>query len=151
MLKIFVGDEQFYYALLLAYGTKPEGCSLKKVAKIMATFEREFKSQPSGILRHFGDDVKDQDNLTGLSWKEIITISRDTFNKGFKEIGVTYKPEEEFNRIKNGRDEFKGKYYCRVKTFNKNRTFYYRNHALVNSVIKAFLENQGTQELGLSK
>ena len=127
--------------LLSDWGIERSGVKPMNVAKIMVALEETFNDNPDEFAKHFGDDVADQEELGGSSWEKLLDpMARDTFRNGFAKIGVTYNSEEEYNRSRNGGDEFKGKLYCRVKTSHKNRTFYYRNDDLIASVIKTYLE-----------
>jgi hypothetical protein len=137
--------------LLEVSGIEKRGVKPINVAKIMTALETEFSARPDGFAKHFGD-ASDQRELGGSGWKVIVGIERETFNYGFAKIGFTYNSEEEYEQVRNGKDEYKNKYfYCRVKTTYKNRTFYYRNHTLVDSVIKAYRDQQNNLGLALAE
>ncbi len=122
----------------------------------MATLEEEFNNYPNGFAKHFGNDVSDQKELGGKSWKELLEISRDTFNNGFQKIGFTFDSKEEFNQRKNNKDVQDICLYYRVIAC-KRRKYYYRNHRLVNSIIECYRnlqtesDNPNNQELPLAE
>lgn len=122
----------------------------------MAALEAEFQFKGSVFCKHFGKEVKDQQILGGLSWEELTGISRDTFNRGFNQIGITYRQEDVFE-MDDDTDEFGDLFYGRLKTHHKKRTYYYRSK-LVASLLKDYEEslrnNSGqsnNQELALAK
>lgn len=137
--------------LLEVCGIESKGVKLKTVAKLMTALKTEFSARPDGFAKHFGD-AADQRELGGSCWEVIVNISRPTFNDGFAKIGCTYNSVEEYEQVRNGKDKRKSKYfYCRVKTTYKNRTFYYRNSTLVESVIKAHRDKQNNRGLALAE
>lgn len=141
-------EKEVSFLALVSFGNlQIEKVTPKTAARIIEGLENEFKALGDGFVKHFGDSA-DQKMLGGLCWKQILKMDRKTFNKGFNEIGITYKSEEEFNRIRDGKTEFQGKMYCRVKTSYKKRTFYYINDELVESLIKTFPNNR---ELALAE
>jgi hypothetical protein len=142
-----VEKEDRLLALVLFVKLQIEKVKPETAARIIEGLENGFKALGDGFVKHFGDSA-DQKMLGGSCWKQILRMNRETFNKGFNEIGITYKSEEEFNRIRDGKTEFQGKLYCRVKTSYKKRTFYYINDELVESLIKTYVNNQ---ELALAK
>ncbi len=139
--------EASYLALVFFENLKIEKVTPKTAARIIKGLQNEFKARGAGFVKHFGDSA-DQKMLGGSCWKQILRMNRETFNKGFNEIGITYNSEEEFNRIKDGKTEFQGKLYCRVKTSYKKRTLYYENGELIESLTKTDPNNQ---ELALAE
>ncbi len=124
-----------------------EKVKLETAARIIESLLNESKARGNGFVKHFGDSA-DQKMLGGSCWKQILRMNRETFNRGFNEIGITYNSEEEFNRISDGKTEFQGKLYCRVKTSYKKRTLYYENGELIESLTKTDPNNQ---ELALAE
>jgi hypothetical protein len=124
-----------------------EKVKLETAARLMEGLQNEHKARGNGFVKHFGDSA-DQKMLGGSCWNQILRMNRETFNRGFNEIGITYNSEEEFNRIKDGKTEFQGKLYCRVKTSYKKRTLYYENGELIESLTKTDPNNQ---ELALAE
>lgn len=68
----------------------------------------------------------------GDSWEEELGISVDEFRTAFDNIGVRYKSKTEYESAP---DKFQGKFYCSYYDRLTRRTWYFRNHNLVDSVL----------------
>jgi hypothetical protein len=119
------------YAIIIIYG-----------------MEKAFKNNPEGFYRH-GNDCSDQLNLDGKCWVKELGISKSTFKKYFKEIGICHNSPEDYS---SARWKFFGRFYCSVyDEFNHKRTKYYRNNKLAG-LIEAVLNidySQAPKNLGL--
>lgn len=69
----------------------------------------------------------------GDSWTEEVGCVRKTFNKAFDIIGVRYKSKSAFLLETN---PFKGKLYASYHDRKTGKTYYFRNHALIDQVMK---------------
>jgi hypothetical protein len=102
------------------------------IKPLIEKLEYWFEQHPEGFFKHCESGI-DQDNLGSLSWTQELLISKPTFKKAFKEIGVCYLSPEQFEQTK---DKFQDKFYCSVlHPLNNNRTIYYRNDELINVIV----------------
>ncbi len=109
----------------------------KNIKPLVEKLEYWFGQHPKGFYKH-SEPRKDQKNLDGLSWTQELSISKTTFKKAFKEIGVCYLSPEQFEQAE---DKFQGKFYCSVLHLSNNhRTFYYRNTELIAAVRKKWFD-----------
>lgn len=100
-------------------------------AILMQQLDYWFARYPNGIYKFLEPCdhklYKQADSLTeelGFSAEEVIGA--------FKLIGVRYKSKTQF---KNATDKFQGKFYCSVFDRMDGRTFYFRNHELVDEAL----------------
>jgi hypothetical protein len=90
---------------------------------------------PGGFYKH-GNHCPDQDKLAGECWTKELPMSKATFKRYFKEIGLTHNSPEEYAKAK---WKFGGKPCCCVlDTSNHKRTKYHINLTWAK-VIKAVL------------
>jgi hypothetical protein len=109
----------------------------KNIKPLVEKLEYWFGQHPKGFPKHC-EPRKDQDNLDGLSWTQELLISKPTFKKAFKEIGVCYLSPQQYEQAE---DKFQGKFYCSVLHLSNNhRTFYYCNTELIATVRKKWFD-----------
>jgi hypothetical protein len=107
---------------------------------------------PGGFYKH-GNHCPDQDKLDGECWTKELPMSKATFKKYFKEIGLTHNSPEEYSKAK---WKFGGRLCCCVlDKSNHKRTKYYINPTWAK-VIKAVLaidysENSNDLDMGLAE
>jgi hypothetical protein len=114
---------------------------------IIDRLEYWFDKYPDGFDKH-GNDCADQLELDGLCWADELDMTKKTFKKYFREIGLIHNSLEEYSQAK---WKFYGNFYCSVlDESNHRRTRYYRNHKLAN-ILRALIELDKNLDMGLKK
>lgn len=110
---------------------------------VMARFEILFSQNPEHFCKYMRPCLA-QDKLGGLSLREELGMNRAVLDSAVKEIVYTHPTKEGFLKA---RDKFKGKFYCRyVDVYDYNKTYYFRNHKLVNSCLEQLKANTSVQK-----
>lgn len=118
---------------------------------LVQELEAMFKKFPNGFARHF-EKRNDQAKLDGLSWSETLGLKKGKFESCFRGVGIIYRSVEDCEREA---DKFKGRLYYSVQVQAEgHRTYYYRNTALINSLISSYflpLIVESNKDLGIAK
>lgn len=101
---------------------------------IMGQMEYWFSKYKDGFYK-FMEPCAHAHYRDGDSWTEELTLSRKVFNKAFECIGVRYKSKSEFDKAE---DKFQGKLYASYYDRKENKTYYVRNHFLVQDLFSKF-------------
>lgn len=94
---------------------------------ILGILEDFFKKYPQGFYKFIEPCFNDL-YVPGESWSEILGCYRTTFSKAFDLIGKRHKSRSSFEKSE---DKFQGKMYASYYDRHTNRTFFIRNHNLV--------------------
>lgn len=142
-----------YVKELRAMAGSMEGCIL------MQQLDYWFAMKPDGFFK-FLEPVKakgldEQGNIIpghplyreGDSWCEEINCTAHEFRRMFDAIGIRWNSKSEFM---NAADPFCGRGYCSYVDRKQNLTYYFRNHALVDSFLDRFVID-GAQNLSTSE
>lgn len=109
---------------------------------LMGRLEQLFIQFPDGFCK-CKRSCKLQDSLDGRSWQEELGMNRGQLDRAFRAISVHYESKREFLQQK---EKFKGKYYCCYTDVRAdNRTYYFRNHELVDDVLGKLLTERSSK------
>ena len=110
-------------------------------AILMHQLDYYFISHPDGFYK-FTEPSGHPEYRKGDSWAETLNFSAKEFKNAWKHIGITYASKTAYNRVKG--DKFQGKLYCAyIDRKQNNKTYYFRNHVLVNERLDALSRGEG--------
>jgi len=109
-------------------------------AILMQQLDYYFMSQPNGFYK-FTEPSGHPEYREGDSWTETLNFSSKEFKNAWKHIGITYASKTAYHQIKD--DKFQGKLYCAyIDRKQNNKTYYFRNHALVNERLDNLIQGK---------
>ena len=109
-------------------------------AILMQQLDYYFMSHPGGFYK-FTEPSGHPEYREGDSWTETMNFSSKEFKNAWKHIGVTYASKTSYHRIRG--DKFQGKLYCAyIDRKQNNKTYYFRNHALVNERLDTLIKSK---------
>ena len=88
-------------------------------------------------------DAPTHDYKDGDSWEEEIGINVDEFRSAFDNIGIRYKTKTEYLAAK---DKFDGRYYCSYFDRTSRKTWYFRNHDLLDAALDNLMPTKANKE-----
>jgi len=102
-------------------------------AVLMQQLDYWFERAPNGFYKFMAKPESDVEGYReGDSWEEEIGINHDEFRSAFDNIGVRYKSKSDFDKSV---DKFRGKFYCSYIDRVTRKTWYFRNHGLVDDFL----------------
>lgn len=102
-------------------------------AVLMTQLEYWFAVKEGQAFYKYLSPCPDQkDYKEGDSWTEELAFSKDEFRTAFKNIGISYNSKKAF---KESSDKFQGNLYCSYYDRIERKTFYFRNHELVDGIL----------------
>lgn len=109
-------------------------------AILMQQFDYYFMCRPKGFYK-FSQPSGHPEYREGDSWIETLNFSFKEFKNAWKRIGITYASKTAYNQAKG--DKFQGKFYCAyIDRKQNNKTYYFRNHALLNECLEALPQSK---------
>lgn len=108
----------------------------KNASLIINTLEYWFKKKPDGFYK-FINPCSHNLYVAMESWTEVLGCDRKTFISSFDKIGIRYISRTSFNESE---DKFQGKMYASYYDRYSNRTFFVRNHSVVESFLSSLQE-----------
>lgn len=97
---------------------------------LMQQLDHYFIHSPEGFYK-FKNPSGHPEYQIGDSWTETLNFSAREFDNAWKQIGITYRSKTAYHNAKG--DKFRGKLYCAyIDRRQNNKTYYFRNHYLVN-------------------
>jgi hypothetical protein len=145
------GNEQKNVSILDSFISIPYVVELQKLELVktisacllMARLEILFSENPEYVCK-YKQPCLAQQKLGGLSFIEELGISRSVIDAAIREIVYTHRTAKGFRLAE---DKFKGKFYCRyVDVLDENKTYYFRNHELVNRCLEELKANTSVQK-----
>lgn len=103
---------------------------------ILSALEFWFIKKPEGFYK-FMEPCSHRLYKKGDSWLEEVGLVRKRFARAFEVFGIKYSSRSTFE---NAKDKFKGKLYASYYDRYTNRTFFIRNHDLVNEKLKGYFK-----------
>jgi len=104
-----------------------------KIYHIFNYLEFRFKANPKGFWKFYEPCKKHISYREGDSIYEEIGMFRKVFQKQFSKIGIHYPSKQAF---KKERDPFQGRLYATYYHRKDNKTYFFRNHVLVELTLK---------------
>jgi len=98
---------------------------------LMQQLDFYFNQYPDGFYK-FLEPCNNEYYKKGDSWCEELCFGVDEFRSAFDKIGIRYKSKSEF---KESTDKFNGKFYASYVSKMDHKTYYVRNHNLVDSAL----------------
>jgi len=108
---------------------------------IMQQLDYWFAKYPDGFYK-FMEPCDHPDCEEGKSWTEEIGCSAEEFLAAFDNIGVRYKSKSAF---KEAADKFQERFNCSYYDRQERRTWYFRNHQLLDAALDELIGGQGGQ------
>jgi hypothetical protein len=121
-------------------------------AILMQQLDYWFSRYPNGFFK-FLEPCDHENYKEGDSWSEELFFSGDEFRTAFGHLAIAYKSKKQFDLAP---DKFQEKYYCSYFDRISKKTFYFRNHELVDNLLtdlttgKLKQSNLGKQTMAIS-
>ena len=119
---------QSYFIKFTPKISKITGCP--RAALIFGCLEYWSSKKPEGFYK-FIEPCAHRLYKGGDSWTEELSCDPKSFAKSFLKIGVKYTSRTEFEKAP---DKFQGKFYASYYDRYSNRTFFIRNHEVVEAL-----------------
>jgi len=103
---------------------------------VLCSLEYWFKKKPGGFYK-FMEPCSHKLYREGDSFVECLGVSRKSFWRSFKSIGIKYNSRTDFE---NSTDKFQGKMYASYYDRYSNRIFFIRNHEIVDKLLKPYIK-----------
>jgi len=108
-----------------------------KISHIFNYLEFRFKANFKGFWKFYEPCKKHVSYKEGDSLYEEIGMCRKSFKRFFSKIGIHYSSKQAFKKES---DPFQGKLYVSYYDRKTNKTYFFRNHDLLKSILKEIEE-----------
>ncbi|WP_299466410.1 hypothetical protein [uncultured Microscilla sp.] len=109
-------------------------------AILMQQLDYYFICRPRGFYK-FSQPSGHPEYRKGDSWVETLNFSFKEYKGAWQRIGITYASKTAYNQAEG--DKFQGKLYCAyIDRKQNNKTYYFRNHALVDQSLEALPQSK---------
>lgn len=110
------------------------GC--QRATLILSSLEYWFTKKHDGFYK-FMEPCSHKLYREGDSFVECLGVSRKSFWRSFKSIGIKYNSRTDFE---DSTDKFQGKMYASYYDRYSNRIFFIRNHEIVDNLLKPYIK-----------
>ena len=108
---------------------------------LMQQLDYWLEKKPEGFYK-FKEPCKHELYSDGDSWCEELGFSAEEFDNAFLKIGIKYKSRTAFFQAE---DKFKGKFYASYTDKISHLTYYFRNDALVDTILCEIITKPNTK------